>query len=83
MYPKADMVYDDATAQQIPFPLLCGESGRYLGRCADGLVTLTTFRLHICLRKSFFNIPLGLIESVESRDMFYLVILCKDATTVR
>lgn len=83
MYPKVGIVYDDPTVLQIPFPLLCGENALFLGRCADGLVTLTNFRFHICMRKSFFNIPLRLIESVESRDMFYLVMLCKDGTSVR
>ena len=83
MYPRMSPICDDPSIQQIPFPLLCGENGLFLGRSAEGVVTLTNFRLHICQRKSFLNIPLRLIESVESRDMFYLVILCKDATTVK
>ena len=83
MYPRVTLTCDDPSIQHIPFPLLCGENGLFLGRSADGVVTLTNFRLHICQRKSFLNIPLRLIESVESRDLFYLVILCKDATTVR
>ncbi|KAL8604616.1 hypothetical protein ACOMHN_013396 [Nucella lapillus] len=83
MYPRVALVCDDPTIQHIPFPLLYGENGLFLGRSAEGVVTLTNFRLHICQRKSFLNIPLRLIDSVESRDLFYLVILCKDATTVK
>lgn len=39
-----------------------------------------------CLRRykaSFVNVPLGLIESIEARDIFYLHIYCKDAHTFR
>nr|KAG5692476.1 hypothetical protein BaRGS_005022 [Batillaria attramentaria] len=76
-------VCDDPSLQQVPFPLLAGENAEFLGRSEDGVVTITNFRILICMRKSFVNVPLRLVETVEIRDLVCLVLTCKDATTVR
>lgn len=82
VFPKKILVSEDDRLR-VPFPLLSGESAEYLGRTADGVVVLTNFRLLIRYVDSFINVPLGLIESVEIRDIFYLHVYCKDATAVR
>lgn len=83
LYPRPRLVCDDPNLQQVPFPLLCGENAEFLGRSEDGVVTVTNFRILICMRKTFLNIPLRLVETVEIRDLVCLVLTCKDATTVR
>ena len=82
VFPKKTLISEDDRLR-VPFPLLSGESAEYLGRSADGVVVLTNFRLLVRYVDSFINVPLGLIESVEIRDIFYLHIYCKDATAVR
>ena len=82
VFPKKTLVSEDERLR-VPFPLLSGESAEYLGRSTDGIIVLTNFRLLVRYVDSFINVPLGLIESVEIRDIFYLHIYCKDATVVR
>lgn len=56
-----------------------------MGRTDDGILALSNYR--IFLQKTSTNvetsIPLGLIESAQSRDLFHLIIYCKDASTVK
>jgi hypothetical protein len=66
----------------VPFPLLCGEAVEYLGRTAAGVIALSNFRLLIRSKDSFINVPLGMVESIECREIFFLNIYCKDATVV-
>lgn len=58
---------------------------KYLGRTDDGVLALSNYRMF--LQKSSTNvetsIPLGLIESAQCRDLFHLIIYCKDASTVK
>ena len=65
--------------------LVAGESVKYLGRTDDGVLALSNYR--IFLLKSSTNVetsvPLGLIESAQCRDLFHLIIYCKDASTVK
>ena len=82
VFPKKTLVSEDERLR-VPFPLLSGESAEYLGRTADGIAVLTNFRFLIRYVDSFINVPLGLIESVETRDIFFLHVYCKDATAVR
>lgn len=44
---------------------------------------LTNYRLFVLLgsHQGFYNTPLGCIDTVELRDG--LIVLCKDATTIR
>lgn len=58
---------------------------KYLGRTDDGVLALSNYRLFL-QRKSTneeISIPLGLIESLQSRDLFHLIVYCKDASTVK
>ncbi|XP_045171881.1 myotubularin-related protein 4-like isoform X2 [Mercenaria mercenaria] len=82
VFPKKMLISED-NSLRVPFPLLSGESAEYLGRTADGTVVVSNFRLLIRYKDSFINVPLGLIEAVEMRDIFYLHIYCKDATVAR
>ncbi|KAL5016282.1 hypothetical protein ScPMuIL_005871 [Solemya velum] len=82
LFPKKSLISEDESLQ-VPFPLLSGESVEYLGYTSDGVVALSNFRLLIRFKDSFINIPLGLVESVETRDIFYLNVYCKDATAIR
>ncbi|XP_049532953.1 uncharacterized protein LOC125949700 isoform X2 [Anopheles darlingi] len=67
------------------FVHLDGESVRYLGGTDDGILALSNYRLF--LQKSStgaeVSVPLGLIESTQVRDLFHLIINCKDASTVK
>ncbi|XP_052869921.1 myotubularin-related protein 4 isoform X2 [Anopheles cruzii] len=67
------------------FTYLDGESVRYLGQTDDGILALSNYRLF--LQKSStgaeVSVPLGLIESTQVRDLFHLIVNCKDASTVK
>ncbi|XP_074640292.1 phosphatidylinositol-3,5-bisphosphate 3-phosphatase MTMR3-like [Tubulanus polymorphus] len=82
IYPQRETISDDKSLQ-IPFPPLVGENVTYLGRTSDGTITLSNFRLLVCYADSFINIPLGLIEMIECRDIFFLHVYCKDARVIR
>ncbi|VDI78779.1 myotubularin-related protein 3/4 [Mytilus galloprovincialis] len=82
LFPKKSLVCEDDSLQ-VPFPLLCGEAVEYLGRTADGVIALSNFRLLVRSKDSFINIPLGMVELVECREIFSVNIYCKDATVVR
>lgn len=62
-----------------------GESIKYLGRTDDGILALSNYRIFLSKKSTAFEtyVPLGLIESVQGRDLFQLIINCKDASTVR
>lgn len=79
VYPMKQLVVDQV-GLAVPFTPLCGECVEYLGRTSDGVIALSNYRLFI---ESSVNIPIGLIESVEYRDIFYLHIYSKDVRTVR
>lgn len=84
LFPKGPLDKDDESLT-IPFSELPGESVRYLGRTVDSLLAISNYRLLII--KSSINpnksIPLGLIESTLIRDLFSIIVICKDATTVK
>lgn len=64
-------------------PTIPGESILFLGETRGGVISLSTFRLYVCSPPGFINIPLGLIDTVEQRDMFYIFVYCKDARCFR
>uniref|UniRef100_A0A8C0GYR9 phosphatidylinositol-3,5-bisphosphate 3-phosphatase n=1 Tax=Chelonoidis abingdonii TaxID=106734 RepID=A0A8C0GYR9_CHEAB len=68
---------------QVPFSVLQGEGVEYLGHANDAVIAVSNYRLHIKLKDSVINVPLRMMESVESRDMFQLHIICKDSKVVR
>ena len=76
-------IVSDDELLQVPFPPLYGEYVQFLGRTSDGVIALSNFRLLIRQKKSFVNIPLGLIDLVDTREIFYLTLYCKDGTTYR
>ncbi|XP_065366478.1 myotubularin-related protein 3 isoform X3 [Calliphora vicina] len=84
LFPKPQMEKEDLQLK-VAFQELAGESVKYLGRTDDGVLALSNYR--IFLQKSSTNvetsIPLGLIESAQCRDLFHLIICCKDASTVK
>lgn len=67
--------------------VVAGEFVRYIGRTDDGVLALSNYR--ICLKsqtsapETEISIPLGVIEYVSVRDLFQLVVSCKDASTFR
>lgn len=64
---------------------VAGESIKYLGRTDDGVLALSNYRIFVSMKSTAFEtyVPLGLIETVQVRDLFQLVVNCKDASTVR
>ncbi|WAR04039.1 MTMR3-like protein [Mya arenaria] len=82
VFPKKVLVSED-DALRVPFPVLSGEAAEYLGRTADGIIVLSNYRILIRYQDSFINLPLGLIEGVDMRDIFYLHIYSKDGSVVR
>ncbi|CAL8276772.1 unnamed protein product [Arctogadus glacialis] len=82
LFPQKELVKEDDSLQ-VPFPALQGEGVEYLGRADEAVIAISNYRLHIKFKDSVINVPLGLIESVECRDMFQLHIICKDSKVVR
>ncbi|XP_036149000.1 myotubularin-related protein 3 isoform X3 [Monomorium pharaonis] len=66
----------------IPFTPLSGESVVALGRTTDGVLALSNYRFYLQLSQTCYNIPLGLIEQLEVKEIFYLHIGCKDARSL-
>ncbi|XP_067262124.1 myotubularin-related protein 3 isoform X1 [Chanodichthys erythropterus] len=69
--------------EQVVFPLLHGECVEHVGRAEESVIALTSYRLHIKLQENAVNVPLQLIESVESRDLTQLHLTCKDCKVIR
>ncbi|XP_067376214.1 myotubularin-related protein 3 isoform X1 [Channa argus] len=82
IFPKKSPVLEEEN-MQVPFPELHGEFTEYVGRAEDAIIAMSNYRLHIKFKESFVNVPLQLIESMESRDMFQLHVTCKDCKVVR
>lgn len=81
-YPKRPMVVDDANLV-VPFPCLPGEGIEFLGRTVRGTVALSSYRLFLTDPDQHLNLPLGLLEGLECRDIFHLHLYCKDARSFR
>ncbi|XP_018569560.1 myotubularin-related protein 3 isoform X2 [Anoplophora glabripennis] len=69
--------------KNLPFGLLTGENKVHCGKSVDGAILITNYRLYLQNGKNHYHIPLGLIEVVEPRELFYLHIGCKDARTYK
>lgn len=70
------------SSQTSPFPLLSGETVLYSGSTTEGAIILTNFRLFISFNKTKdvglpISLPIGVIETVEFRDLYYLYIYTK------
>lgn len=81
-YPKRALVSDDPSLV-VPFPCLPGEAVEFLGRSTQGVVALSSYRFFLAGPDQQLNLPLGLLEAVECRDIFYLHLICKDARSFR
>ncbi|XP_076367298.1 phosphatidylinositol-3,5-bisphosphate 3-phosphatase MTMR3 isoform X2 [Tachypleus tridentatus] len=81
-YPKK-LIQTDDPAVTVPFPTLTGEGIEYLGYTTEGTIALSNYRIFVHTKESIFNIPIGLIEQVEIRDIFFLIVFCKDARSLR
>uniref|UniRef100_A0A8C0IPD2 Myotubularin related protein 4 n=1 Tax=Chelonoidis abingdonii TaxID=106734 RepID=A0A8C0IPD2_CHEAB len=82
LFPPKELVKEEEYLQ-VPFSVLQGEGVEYLGHANDAVIAVSNYRLHIKLKDSVINVPLRMMESVESRDMFQLHIICKDSKVVR
>ncbi|XP_078786489.1 phosphatidylinositol-3,5-bisphosphate 3-phosphatase MTMR4 isoform X4 [Oryzias latipes] len=82
LFPQKELVKEDENLQ-VPFPVLQGEGVEYLGHANEAIIAISNYRFHIKFKESVVNVPLRLIEGVESRDMFQLHIICKDSKVVR
>ncbi|XP_075417651.1 phosphatidylinositol-3,5-bisphosphate 3-phosphatase MTMR4 isoform X2 [Tenrec ecaudatus] len=82
LFPPKELVKEEGNLQ-VPFTVLQGEGVEFLGRAADAVIAISNYRLHIKFKDSVINVPLRMIDSVESRDMFQLHIACKDSKVVR
>ncbi|KAM3936398.1 phosphatidylinositol-3,5-bisphosphate 3-phosphatase MTMR4 isoform 1-T1 [Leptodactylus fuscus] len=82
LFPPRELVKEEDKLQ-VPFQVLPGESVEYLGSANDAVIAVSNYRLHIKFKDSVINVPLRMIETVESRDMFQLQIICKDSKVVR
>ena len=86
---------DPATNYDLPkflFDEIPGEWTTRIALTRDGHVALSNYRLHVSLSGGSqendggevgMNVPLGCIESVEQRDLFYLDVNCKDGRYYR
>lgn len=83
LYPKASHLECEDNTLVIPFVPVSGESVTALGRTSDGVLALSNYRLYLQAGKACCNIPLGLVETVEVKEMFFLHIGCKDARSLR
>lgn len=99
LYPKkSPWVEDSADTSTPPFPLLPGEGIAFEGRTVEGTLYISNYRLYLYKTSNSepavnslasnnsvknINVPLGLIETVECKDIFYLNLYCKDARSFR
>lgn len=86
LFPKHPHFECDDESLKIPFNLLSGESVVALGRTSDegeDVLALTNYRIYLQLSQACYNIPLGLVEQLEVREISYLYIGCKDARSLR
>lgn len=81
-YPMRPLVADDPSLV-VPFPCLPGEGCEFLGRTTRGCVALSSYRLFLSGPDQHLNLPLGLLESLECRDIFHLHLSCKDGRSFR
>lgn len=81
-YPKQKCQFDEPSLS-VPFILLSGEYAQYVGRTSDGLIALSNYRIFLQQRDTTYLIPLGVIESIECREIFFLYLLCKDTKSYK
>lgn len=83
LFPKHTHFECEDQTLTVPFTPLSGENIVALGRTSDGILALSNYRLYLQLSQACYNIPLGLIEQLEVKELFFLHIACKDARSLR
>lgn len=90
LYPLRDPVYEHPSLTEPSIPKLQGEYYSHIGSTLDGKLCLSNYRLchqdnngTVASASTYFNIPLGLIDNVEIKDVLWLHIVCKDVTSVK
>lgn len=81
-YPKKNCQFDEPQLS-IPFIPLAGEYAEYVGRTSDGLISLSNYRVFLTQRETTYHVPLGIIESIECREIVFLYLLCKDTKSYK
>ncbi|XP_045615007.1 LOW QUALITY PROTEIN: phosphatidylinositol-3,5-bisphosphate 3-phosphatase MTMR3 [Procambarus clarkii] len=81
-YPKQICQFDEPSLS-IPFVPLNGEYAQFVGRTSDGLIALSNYRVFLQQRDVTYHIPLGVIEGIECREIFFLFLLCKDTKSYK
>ncbi|KAL7307138.1 hypothetical protein TKK_0000863 [Trichogramma kaykai] len=82
LFPKSTSYECEDATLAIPFALLSGEYVVALGHTSDGVLALSNYRLYVQVGEGSHNVPLGLIELLEVKEIFYLHISCKDARSI-
>ncbi|XP_043602582.1 myotubularin-related protein 3 isoform X2 [Bombus pyrosoma] len=82
LFPKHTHFECEDQTLTVPFTPLSGEFIVALGRTSDGVLALSNYRLYLQLSQACYNIPLGLIEQLEVKEIFFLHIGCKDARSL-
>lgn len=83
LFPKpGNCDYKDSSVA-CPFTPLSGESVIALERTSNGILAFSNYRLFLQLSQTCYNVPLGLIEHVEVKELFFLHVSCKDARSFR
>ncbi|XP_071520324.1 phosphatidylinositol-3,5-bisphosphate 3-phosphatase MTMR3 isoform X3 [Panulirus ornatus] len=81
-YPKQICQFDEPSLS-IPFIPLSGEYAQFVGRTSDGLIALSNYRIFLQQRDATYHVPLGVIETIECREIFFLFLLCKDTKSYK
>ncbi|XP_050737089.1 myotubularin-related protein 4-like isoform X5 [Eriocheir sinensis] len=81
-YPKQICQFDEPSLS-IPFIPLSGEYAQFVGRTSEGLIAHSNYRVFLQQRDATYHIPLGVIEVVECREIFFLYLLCKDTKSYK
>ncbi|XP_069945444.1 phosphatidylinositol-3,5-bisphosphate 3-phosphatase MTMR3 isoform X3 [Cherax quadricarinatus] len=81
-YPKQICQFDEPSLS-IPFIPLSGEYAQFVGRTSDGLIALSNYRIILQQRDVTYHVPLGVIETIECREIFFLYLLCKDTKSYK
>ncbi|CAB0030546.1 unnamed protein product [Trichogramma brassicae] len=82
LFPKSTSYECEDATLAVPFALLSGEYVVALGHTSDGVLALSNYRLYVQVGERSHNVPLGLIELLEVKEIFYLHISCKDARSI-
>ncbi|KAG0721169.1 Myotubularin-related protein 3 [Chionoecetes opilio] len=81
-YPKQICQFDEPSLS-IPFIPLSGEYAQFVGRTSEGLIAHSNYRVFLQQRDATYHIPLGVVEVVECREIFFLYLLCKDTKSYK